>query len=58
MDQHITQVDAIHCNLLLTAAVRFRLIVFKPFENEIMIGRVKTSNEEGIQGAHLSLDEF
>jgi len=29
--------------------VEFRLIVFRPFKNEVMIGRISSSNPEGIR---------
>eukprot|EP00188_Purpureofilum_apyrenoidigerum_P001655 Plantae.Rhodophyta-Purpureofilum_apyrenoidigerum.ctg19365.p1 GENE.Plantae.Rhodophyta-Purpureofilum_apyrenoidigerum.ctg19365~~Plantae.Rhodophyta-Purpureofilum_apyrenoidigerum.ctg19365.p1 ORF type:complete len:192 (-),score=43.79 Plantae.Rhodophyta-Purpureofilum_apyrenoidigerum.ctg19365:411-986(-) len=35
--------------------VEFRLIVFAPFEGEVLLGRVRSSNSKGI---HLSLDFF
>ena len=34
--------------------VEFRLVVFKPFVSEILIGKVESSTEEGIRGARIS----
>ena len=34
--------------------VEFRLVVFKPFVSEILIGKVESSTEEGIRGAKIS----
>jgi len=30
--------------------VEFRLVVFKPFVSEVLIGKVESSTEEGIRG--------
>jgi DNA-directed RNA polymerase III subunit RPC8 len=32
----------------LTLSVEFRMVVFRPFRGEILYGRIKSSNEEGI----------
>ncbi len=34
--------------------VEFRLVVFKPFVSEVLIGKVESSTEEGIRGASIS----
>lgn len=34
--------------------VEFRLVVFKPFVSEILIGKVESSTEEGIRSARIS----
>ena len=33
--------------------VEFRLVVFKPFVSEVLIGKVESSTEEGIRGANI-----
>jgi len=34
--------------MFLTKPVEFRMVVFRPFRGEILYGRIKTSNEDGI----------
>ena len=33
--------------------VEFRLVVFKPFVSEVLIGKVESSTEEGIRGTNI-----
>lgn len=37
-----------------SSLVEFRLVVFKPFVSEVLIGKVESSTEEGIRGAKIS----
>lgn len=32
--------------------VKFRLIVFRPFKGEIMLGKISSATEHGIKGEH------
>jgi len=36
-------------------AVKFRFVVFRPFVDEILTGRIRSSNHEGVQGTHVVL---
>ena len=36
--------------LFFSIAVKFRFVVFRPFVDEILTGRIRSSNHEGVQG--------
>jgi DNA-directed RNA polymerase III subunit RPC8 len=38
---------------LILGPVEFRLVVFKPFVSEVLIGKVESSTEEGIRGTSI-----
>lgn len=42
-DEHITSV-----------LVKFRFVVFRPFIDEVLTGRIRSCNHEGVQGTVLS----
>ena len=40
-----------HCTLLvLNFAVRFRFVVFRPFIDEVIVGRIRSSSADGVKG--------
>lgn len=59
MDAYGTKVEHIHglrIHDIHLIPVEFRLVVFKPFVSEVLIGKVESSTEEGIRGAEI--DKF
>lgn len=37
-------------NTFVTVLVKFRFVVFRPFIDEILTGRIRSCNHEGVQG--------
>ena len=44
--------NAVQKMLLLLTLVKFQLIVFRPFIDEVLIGKVRSSSLEGLRGAY------
>lgn len=42
--------DKLHVHYEYIPLVRFRFIVFRPFIDEIIVGKIKSSSPEGVRG--------